>query len=382
MGNHFGGHRTAAALAAGGVVSLLGGVLGACGGPPHKASTAGATTTSLGTTTTTAKARLVAHAAVCPLTGAPPPHGEPPHRPALAVKVENLPQARPQWGLDKADVVFEEPVEGGITRFVAVFQCQGSDRIEPVRSGRLVDVQILQPLGKTLFAYAGAIQPVMAEVDAPGSLLEDIGIDRAPNAYWRDPTRQVPHNLETSTKALYQAAASAGYTGGPPSPIFSYGPLPPGGRRVGAFDISYPLDVTTWTWDAPTGRWTRSYSDTGLAMLGNNVQISAANVVVMSVDEYPTQYVEDGNGAYENELTLTGSGKVWVLRDGMELQGRWERPSLAKEATFVEADGTRITLTPGNTWVEYVPVGRSVTAVGAGTGTASPAATGGTSTTS
>ena len=82
---------------------------------------------------------------VCPLTGLPPRDGHVPQRAALAVKVENLPEARPQWGLDHADIVFEEPVEGGITRFIAVYQCHVAPRIEPVRSGRLVDIAILEP---------------------------------------------------------------------------------------------------------------------------------------------------------------------------------------------------------------------------------------------
>jgi hypothetical protein len=295
-------------------------------------------------------------APTCPLTGTRPASGKVPHRPALAVKIENLPQARPQWGLDKADVVFEEPVEGGITRFVAVFQCQGAPRLEPIRSGRLVDVQILEPLGKVLFAYAGAIQPVVNEVDSPGSLLEDIGINKAPNAYSLDPTRYAPHNLESSTAALYAAAKALGYgSTPPPRRIFDYGPMPLGGKPAAKVTIGYLASTTYWTWDPTKGLWMRSYSDTGPAMQGDNVQLSAVNVVVMHVHMYPTQYVEDVNGAYENELTLTGAGQAWVFRHGTVFYGKWERPSLAKEATFVEKDGTEIPLAPGNTWVEYVP---------------------------
>lgn len=274
----------------------------------------------------------------------------------MAVKVENLPQARPQWGLDQADIVFEEPVEGGITRFAAVFQCQDASRIEPVRSGRLVDVQILQPFGKMLYAYAGAIQPVVNQVDSSGSLLFDIGVNKASTAYWRDPSRVEPHNLVTSTKALYAAAASAGYSQKPPPPIFHYSrKMPPGGKPAARVKIGYEASTTYWDWVPSKGRYFRSYNDTGLAMQGDGVQLSAANVIVMHVVEYPTQYVEDVDGAYENELTLTGSGPAWVVRNGVVFAGRWERPSLDKEATFVEANGTEIPLAPGNTWVEYVP---------------------------
>ncbi|HET9061003.1 MAG TPA: DUF3048 domain-containing protein [Acidimicrobiales bacterium] len=284
-----------------------------------------------------------------------------PRHAALAVKVENLPEARPQWGLDKADIVFEEPVEGGITRFIAVFDCYGSARIEPVRSARLVDPGLLEPMGRILFAYSGAIQPVVAEVDARGSLLEDVGGYKAPNAFWRDPDRYVPHNLVTSTSALYSAAAALHYAEKPPRAIFSYGPPGPGATPAAGVDIHYPIDTVTWQWDRRAGVYFRSYSDTGPATLGNGPQISASNVVVMLMHEYITRYAEDPLGAHENGLILRGSDPVWVLRDGAVLYGHWERPKLDQPYVYVQAKTHRtIHLTPGNTWVELVPEGTDV----------------------
>jgi hypothetical protein len=360
---------TVAAVA--GAAALLAG----CGGGAKKAvkSALQVTTTTTVARTTTTRPK---HVSVCPLTGAPSPSGKLPQRAAVAVKVENLPAARPQWGLDQADIVFEEPVEGGITRFIAVYQCEGASRIEPVRSARLVDAQILEPLGKILFAYSGAIQPVIQEVDSPSSLLEDVGADTSGNAYWRDPTRVEPHNLATSTKLLYQAAAVKGYPEPPPKAIFTYGALPAGGKPVIAAHIDYPLDITSWTWSSESHRWLRSYAcppgvqqvctpdDSGPAMLGGGEQISAANVVVMQVAMYPTRYVEDATGAHENELTLTGTGPAWVFRDGEEFVGRWVRPALTDPATFEEKDGTKLSLAPGNTWEELVPDGQGVTVTG------------------
>ena len=209
---------------------------------------------------------------VCPLTGLQPPGGRVPRRAALAVKVENLPQARPQWGLDKADIVFEEPVEGGITRFVAVFQCQDADRIEPVRSARLVDPKILEPLGRMLIAYSGAIQPAISEIDSRRSLLSDVSDNMAPGAYWRDPDREAPHNLVTSTSALYGAGAALRYPEKPPTPIFSYGPPVLGGHPAAVLNLDFPLDVTTWTWHKDTGLYYRSYSDTGPALMGDGAR--------------------------------------------------------------------------------------------------------------
>jgi hypothetical protein len=302
-------------------------------------------------------ARLVAKPALCPLTGQRAPGGRVPAHAALAVKVENLPQARPQWGLDKADIVFEEPVEGAITRFIAVYDCQSASRIEPVRSGRFDDPEILEPLGKVLFAYAGAIQPVVSEIDSAHSLLEDVGIYKAPNAYWRDPDRYAPNNLVSSTSALYSAARALGYPEQPPNPIFTYGPPPPGGTPASEVSIRSPLDVTTWAWRPSTGLWYRSYSDTGPALQGDGAQIAFSNVIVMLVDNDETPWVEDDTGTHEYVLNLKGSGTAWVFRDGRQYVGRWVRPRLADPAVFVEDDGAKITLTPGTTWEEMVPVG-------------------------
>jgi len=357
----------------------------ACGGAGNSAAKATTTkapvstvsvSTSASTTTSTTAHRH--HLALCPLTGAPVPLADKAaKRAAVAVKVENLGQARPQWGLDAADIVFEEPVEGGVTRFIAVFECQQAGRIEPVRSARLVDAQILEPFGKVLFAFSGGIQPVMDEVGSPGSLLEDVGAQTAGQAYWRDPTRIAPHNLATSTSLLYEAAAARGYPQTPPRPYFAYGPNPAGGKPVTAVHVGYPLDITTWTWSPAEHLWLRSYAcppgeqegctpaDNGPAMLGNGQQISAADVVVLHVRMYPTPYLEDDNGAHEYELTLTGSGPAWVFRDGEELAGRWTRPRLGVPARFVEPDGTEIPLAPGRAWEELVPYRDRVTVTGA-----------------
>jgi hypothetical protein len=83
----------------------------------------------------------------------------------------------------------------------------------------------------------------------------------------------------------------------------------------------------------------------------------------MRVVEYPTPYVEDATGALEQDLRLTGTGEAWVFRNGVELKGTWDRPTLAQPATFTEADGTTITLAPGNTWEELLPTSDSISVV-------------------
>lgn len=362
-----GAGRAVSVLAA---LSLTSALLGACGGAKKGAvngTTPPATTTTQPTSTskpTKSKSKSKSkstittvskrHGPICPLTGAPPPKGKVPQRQALAVKVENLPAARPQYGLDHADIVVEEPVEGGITRFIVIFQCHNADRIEPVRSGRFVDIDILEPLGKALFAYAGAIQPVIDKINATPWLMPISAMTDGPPTYYRDNTRYAPHNLVSSTGALYTAARLAKLPDVLPKPLFTYGPSPKGWQPASAVHINYPLDVTSWTWDASRGRWVRSYSDTGPGMLGDGTQANAVNVVVMHVHEYPTPYVEDGI-SHENQLILVGSGQAWVFRDGHVFRCSWFRQSLADPTTFVGRHHEKLMLAPGNTWEELVP---------------------------
>ena len=340
-------------------VAALGGLMSACGSsskrltaPPitEAPSTTASSTTTPGTSPTT-----VSSGPVCPLTHLPAPNGKVPQRPALAIKVENLPQARPQYGLASADVVYEEPVEGGITRFIAIYQCHDSSRVEPVRSGRIIDPEIVNQYGAhPLFAYSGAIQPAVNAIDS--SPLVDVGVNRAPTGvYWRDPSRYAPHNLATSTSKLYSFAATLHVAEAPPAPTFTFGPMGAGWGPAASVHIGYTYSDLTWTWQPSTGVYSRSYSDTGPATLGGGGQITASNVVVMHVVMYPSQYVEDPTGIHENLLTLTGSGPVQVLRNGAVISGTWRRPSLSDLTTYVDGSGNPISLSPGITWVELVP---------------------------
>src|SRR6516165_8616578 len=137
---------------------------------------------------------------VAPLTGLPDPSGQSLTRPALSIKIENTPEARPQTGLDVADVVYEQITEGGITRFIAVYNSTIPPMAGPVRSGRIMDPDLLAPLGG-IFAYSGGIsQTVAAIAQTPGvNVIVDTGSDPA---LVRDKTKAAPHNLYAVTSLL------------------------------------------------------------------------------------------------------------------------------------------------------------------------------------
>lgn len=286
---------------------------------------------------------------VCPLTGVEP-RGEVPHRPALAIKVENHPEARPQASLNEADIVVEEPVEGGYTRFIVIFHCGGSDRVGPVRSGRTTDPDYLRQLGEPLLGYSGAAPGVTRSMQR--SDLVDVNYNLATGAYIRDAGRIAPHNLYTSTGDLWKAGRGVGSR---PSAVFAYAESWDGKAKKSStvhLPFSSVADVV-WTWSRRDHGWLRSHGDVAHLVEGGS-QVSATNVVIQVV-EVTNGRILDSAGNPSPNVGLTGSGRAYVLRDGKVIKGRWERDTLDDLTRFVTKDGTEIALAPGRTWVELLP---------------------------
>ncbi len=280
---------------------------------------------------------------VAPLTGLPDPGGQTLTKPSLAVKIENTPESRPQTGLNQADVVYEEVTEAGITRFVAVFNSNIPPIVGPVRSVRIMDPDLLAPLGG-IFVYSGGIQETVSALNqTPGvNAIVDTGSDPA---LFRDHTKVAPHNLYGHTDQLIAR-------GGKPipiTPLFHY--LPTGtpftGNPVTNFTVKYdPLYGPTYTWDAPTGTWKRSI---GLAPFVDTAgqQIAPNNVVVQFVGCcLPSP--EGGN------FQTVGNGDAWFFSNGSLVEGKWARSDRTQPIQYTDINGQPIRLTPGKTWVELV----------------------------
>lgn len=291
-----------------------------------------------------------------PLTGllrTPPQEWQ--ERAPIAIKVENSEMARPQSGLDAADVVYEELAEGGITRFIAVFHSAGADKVGPVRSARLVDPNVLAPM-QALFAYAGGVEPVVAAVRANRNLV-DVGIDRAESAYWRQAGRKAPHNLYTSTASLWKLRS-----GQPPAAQFVWlavgGPAAAGapGRTV-TFSFA-PQEQMSYAYDEAS-RTYRRFHGAEAHLLENGAQVAPVNVVLQFVSVRNSAIV-DRNGQPSPESTVTGEGEAIVLTGGQSYRGRWVRPSLDAPPKFLDAAGNPIPLARGRTWIELLPSGRPI----------------------
>jgi hypothetical protein len=319
------------------------------------------------TTTTTVAPPPVA---TCPLTGTPAPGGTVPARPALGVKIGNYPGDRPSTGLNQADIVFEEPVEGAITRLLAVFQCQGAALVGDLRSAREPDVGILSQLSDPLFVHAGGIDPVIALLQSSALIDENLYQGSNGSAIIQQPGRVAPYSTFVNTASLW-AFDPSDVT--PPAPIFRYSTTLPAGSVAGSgasvhIPFSSSSDVT-WQWSATAHKYLRYYSGSPDILL-DGTQSAATNVVILSVQTATGPWVENSEGAHEVDVTATGSGPLLVLRNGVAIAGTWSRSSLTTPSILTAANGTPITLQPGNTWEELVPDGIPVTP------TASPAATG------
>jgi len=348
--------RWARRVSRAGIAAASVAVLAACGSPSH---------TATGTTTTTRPARVVA---LCPLTGTPAPGGVVPKRPALAIKVDNVsygavtnpPQyARPQAGLQDADVIFEEQVEGSITRYAAVFQCRQAPLVGDVRSARLIDISILSELARPLLVHVGGIVPVIQRINA--STLTNIDLGNYQNLQINPPNRVPPYDDFTTTQKIWSRFATRRT---PPAPIFTFSTAPHGGRPVTQVHLDWSITSNIyWRWSKARGTWLRSYdnSDGGTPLvqpdlLQNGTQDQVQNVVVQVVHISFLPWFENFQGGQEAVAKIAdNSGRAYVFRNGRMIVGTWSHGSLTSPTVFTDAKHHVIPLAPGRTWVELYP---------------------------
>jgi len=326
-------------------------LLAACSGGGHKTDPTSLPSTSATLPTTTTAPP------VYPLTGMANPDPGRLVRPALVVKVDNAPQALPQAGLNQADLVFEEQVEGGITRFAAVFQSQDAGPVGPVRSTRSTDVAIVSMLNHPLYAFSGGNSVFLNEIRA--APIFDVGDDVQSQAYRRVGGRAAPHNLMSDTTALFALAPKGA---GPPAPVFGYRDAGAAASGAGAaadthLGISFPGSVgptVTWDWDPGTQTWRRGQA----GVVDNDAagqQIAAANVIVEFVPYHNTGLIDPAHNPVP-EAELVGQGDAAVFTGGMIIRGHWSKPSPTAVTSYTDAAGQPILLAPGRTWIELPPL--------------------------
>ncbi len=312
-------------------------------------ATTPATSATAGSAASTAAATTVPGTPAMPLTGLPIKDPALAARPALVVKIDNHPDARPQSGLNKADIVFEENVEQ-LTRFAAVFQSQTPDPVGPIRSGREQDVQLLGSLNKPIFAWSGGNAGVTAAINGSDFVVANVQTNaRQASKSYRSKDRGVPHNLYAQGSGLFTMAPVGA---SPPPPQFQYlqaGATAAGDPSAGAVVAMDGVSVK-WTFDSKSATYLRFQSGKAHndAALG---QINASNVVVLVVD-----YVQSKIYAPSPIAQTLGTGEAYLFTGGKVVHGKWTRQDRLKPFTLTADDGTPMLLTPGRTWVELARV--------------------------
>ena len=335
------------------VLALAALVTAACGEgrPPQPAA-------SVSPTSTVVSEGAVVPPAIAPLTGLPDESGETAARPSVAVKIDNAAQARPQSGLDVADVVYEEVVEGGVTRFIAVFHSLAPDLAGPVRSVRPMDPAVLAAY-RGLVAYSGGIPAFVSMMrKAP---VQDVNVDVATDAYSWDKKRSAPHNQFVSPTKLWPKAK--GDNNGPPPAMFDFRAPGDAFGEAEARHVAIPYSprqASVYDWDDASGTWKRTSNGTP-HMTASHVQIAPHNLIVQFVRTHTLNYV-DQSGSKVVGAEVTGTGEAWVLSGGRIGKGKWSKSSDGARTRFTDGDGKPVKLTPGRTWVHFAPVGTPVTA--------------------
>lgn len=290
--------------------------------------------------------------AKCPLSGVEPENAAVLERPAVAVKVENNPVAYPLSGLEEAELVYEELVEGGQTRFMAIYHCSDATKVGAVRSSRQVDPAIMLPTTGILAAAGGN--------DIVRKFLTDAGVvlideDNAGEAMQRIPRAGVSleHTLFGNTKLLRKIGAKE-YSEPPPQDQFIFGELTAKSKPASSVTVQFSPAVTVeykWAQD----KWLRS--DRGAPFMSESgEQIGVDNLIIEEHIVKNSKTITDVAGNPSIEIAdVTGSGRAVLFRDGKVIVGKWVRETEKSRVVYETKDGDELTLKPGTTWVELMP---------------------------
>jgi hypothetical protein len=290
---------------------------------------------------------------VYPLTGLPVTDPEAAARPALVVKIDNNRLARPQNGLNEADIVFEEIVEVQ-TRFAIVLHSQGADPVGPIRSGRTQDIDLLGSFNAPLFAWSGGNRNVTRAIENSDlvSLSAQKNSVYQGGGFFRSSDRKGPHDLYAQSSMLWTLAPEGA---GPPPPQFQYGDesavAAQGEPASGATGDMDGLSIG-WVLDEATGQYARSSAGEPHLDAISGGQVTTDNLIVMTVVYRPSPA-----DRRSPEAQTIGSGEAMVFTGGRMVAGTWTRADRLSPIVLTDAEGAPILLTPGRTFVELARAG-------------------------
>ncbi len=263
---------------------------------------------------------------------------------ALVVKVDNVSAARPHTGIGGADAIVIEPVEGGLTRILAVYWGERPQVVGPVRSARESDIELLAQFKRPVLAYSGSASQLEPSLKRADLVLAspDVGTP----GFYRSATRPSPHNMYVNPNRLPETT--------PVESPLPFGEAPDGGKSVSSHRASYRSAKYGFTWSEQDERWRVSLNGSPLVSTERG-RMTAATVVVQRVKIVRGLGIEDAAGSVSPVARTVGTGPAVVLRDGKAYQATWSRPSAKKPTTFTTSEGEPLPFAKGTAWVLLVP---------------------------
>jgi hypothetical protein len=287
----------------------------------------------------------------------------------IGVVLENHVASRPPYGLENAEIVFEAVAEGGITRFVAFYQAEQADRLEPIRSAREYFLHWVSEFD-ALFVHHGGASSQNEKTDALGNI-ERYGIAsmdciRGGGLCERDNDRFAPHNSMSSTHKLWQEADKNNLNKPVEFELWKFKDDAPESERPLAQSVRFNFwedqdYIVRWVYDQATNRYLRWNGGDATEMhvdaLTNN-QIDAKNVIVMEMGQ---RVVDDGTEHPHLVLDTIGSGNARVFMDGKLINATWRKGTRTERTKFFGPDGAELEFNRGDIWIAVIPVGNVVT---------------------
>lgn len=270
-----------------------------------------------------------------------------PDSPVLILKIDNSPGARPHTGLQAADIVYVEEIEGGYNRFVAVYSSNMPREVGPVRSARITDLDIVAKFGRAAFGYSGAQSRLIPALKAANFI--DVSGLTGPAGWVRSPERVGPYDFMARPAGLLERAAQIGEVSTAKDIGLRFDSAPMnGGWSVTQVDVKYPASKVGFTWDATEKGWTVLLDGKPDIDTYSNKPVTASTVLVPIVKQSSSGFIDKWGGVTPKQETV-GEGAVMVLRDGKAMWARWSRPTLA-DGMSITKDGQTVPLAPGQIW--------------------------------
>ena len=269
--------------------------------------------------------------------------------PILAVKIDDTTMAHPQVGLESADIIYIEQVEGGLTRLAAIYSSRIPPRIGPIRSARVSDLELLAQFGKVGFAYSGAQSKFRPEIEAAN--LVDLGAQaKPPTIYTTDSTRIQPYAMILRADLLMDLVNEKGISlATPKNPGWTFAQSTDQGVAIDSAHISWPASSYDVTWSQKDKNWKLSHN--GKANINEAGDVLTADTFVIQIVKITDSIYRDKVGGVTPLITSTGSGEGFILRDGRYIAANWKRPTAEDGTRWTSQEGVEIPFKAGSIWI-------------------------------